>query len=304
LHAFTAPVFGSGKSMLVDLAALLATGNPAPVIAQGRSEEETEKRLGAAFIAGDAVVSLDNCDLALQGNLLCQSLTQQRLNIRVLGQSRNAEVLANAAMFATGNNLTVAGDMTRRVLRCEIDPKMERPELREFAFKPREVLRVERGRYVVAALTILRAYAVAGRPAPGKPLGSFEDWSRLVRDALCWLGEADPCETIDTTRSDDPERAQLASLLHHWSEVIGEQRVTTKEIIAATAGSDKVEARAALNDGLLSVAASFVRGGTAVDPRRLGVYLSKNAGRVIDGLLIVKDTVKHGDQLWRLDYQW
>src|SRR5262249_386738 len=46
LHAFTSPVAGSGKSLLVDLAAMLTTGQTAPVIAQGRNEEELEKRLG------------------------------------------------------------------------------------------------------------------------------------------------------------------------------------------------------------------------------------------------------------------
>ena len=49
LHAFTAPVAGSGKSLLVDIAAALTTGQPAPVISQGRTEEELEKRLGAAL---------------------------------------------------------------------------------------------------------------------------------------------------------------------------------------------------------------------------------------------------------------
>ena len=45
LHAFDAPEAGSGKSYLVDLASTIATGEIAPVIAAGRNEEETEKRL-------------------------------------------------------------------------------------------------------------------------------------------------------------------------------------------------------------------------------------------------------------------
>jgi hypothetical protein len=51
LHAFTSPMAGTGKSLLVDIAAILATGRPMPVIAQGHSEEELEKRLGAALLA-------------------------------------------------------------------------------------------------------------------------------------------------------------------------------------------------------------------------------------------------------------
>ena len=60
LHAFNAPVAGSGKSLLVDIASMIASGRPAAVIAHGKTEEEMEKRLGAAFIAGDALISIDN----------------------------------------------------------------------------------------------------------------------------------------------------------------------------------------------------------------------------------------------------
>jgi len=45
-----------------------------------------EKRLGAALIAGDQVISIDNCADPLQGVLLCQALTQTNLKIRYLGQ--------------------------------------------------------------------------------------------------------------------------------------------------------------------------------------------------------------------------
>ena len=50
--------------------------------------------------------------------------------IRVLGQSRHVEVPVNATIFATGNNLQIAGDLTRRTLLCTLDARCERPELR------------------------------------------------------------------------------------------------------------------------------------------------------------------------------
>ena len=51
-------------------------------------------------------------------------------------------------------------------------------------------VRRERGRLLVAALTILYAFCRAGRPVPSglKPWGSFEGWSGLVRAALVWAG--------------------------------------------------------------------------------------------------------------------
>jgi hypothetical protein len=79
--------------------------------------------------------------------------------------------------FATGNNLRIAGDMTRRVLLCSIDSGEERPELRAFTFNPLQMAKDNRPKYLAAALTILRAYIVAGKPVKLRPLASFEQWS-------------------------------------------------------------------------------------------------------------------------------
>jgi putative DNA primase/helicase len=48
MHAITAPAFGSGKSYLVDLFCMLATGRCAPVVSPGKTPEEFEKRLDSA----------------------------------------------------------------------------------------------------------------------------------------------------------------------------------------------------------------------------------------------------------------
>ena len=39
-----APTSGTGKSYLFDIAAAISLGQPCPVLAAGRTEEETEKR--------------------------------------------------------------------------------------------------------------------------------------------------------------------------------------------------------------------------------------------------------------------
>ena len=152
LHAFTAPTAGTGKSSLVDMIACSPPGAVMPVIAQGRTEEELEKRLGAALLAGDVAISLDNCEQVLQSSFLCQALTQRQLNIRMLGRSRNVETPVNAVVFATGNNLVFAGDLTRRVLLASLDAKCERPELRSFTVDPIETIRRNRGALVVGGV--------------------------------------------------------------------------------------------------------------------------------------------------------
>src|SRR5207248_9220659 len=99
------------------------------------------------------------------------------------------------------------GDMSRRTLLLRLDPRCERPELREFETPdPRDVALRDRPSLVVAALTIIRAFVNAGCPRERPPLGSFDDWSKLVRDPLLWLGCADPVEAIKIGRASCRER--------------------------------------------------------------------------------------------------
>ena len=185
MFGFTAPVAGSGKGLLVDMVSMLASGMPLPVLNQGKDEEETEKRIGAALLAGDPIVSLDNCTQPIDGATLCSAFTQQEMKVRVLGQSKNVSVPTNATFFATGNNLIISGDVTRRALVCGINPGVERPELLKFDNDVLEDARRERGTLVMAALAIMRAYLVAGQPSvKALQFGSFDEWTRRVRDAL------------------------------------------------------------------------------------------------------------------------
>lgn len=92
LHATTAPVAGSGKSYIIDLASAISTGERAPVIAAGRNEEETEKRLGAALLNGQAIVSIDNVNGQLGGDALCQMIERPVVSVRPLGVSKLVKI--------------------------------------------------------------------------------------------------------------------------------------------------------------------------------------------------------------------
>ncbi|WP_096700144.1 PriCT-2 domain-containing protein [Magnetospirillum sp. 15-1] len=302
LHGFNAPTAGSGKSLLVDIASMIASGRPAAVIAQGKTEEEMEKRLGATLIAGDPLISIDNCEIGLGGELLCQVLTQPMLKVRLLGKSLNIEVPSTAMVFATGNNLTVVGDMTRRAIRCTLDAGVERPELREFDRDPVATVTATRGDYVAAALTILRAFHLAGRPQQTTPLGSFTEWSRWVRDGLIWLGEADPCATMEEVRGADPKLEALTTVIEQWHTHLGSRRVSVKEVIdVATDQAPGLYTRGdfinpEFREALLAVAGD----GGAINGRRLGKWLSANQGRIVNTMRIVPDGIISGISRWRL----
>jgi hypothetical protein len=302
LHGFNAPTAGSGKSMLVDLASLIATARPAPVIAQGKSEEEMEKRLGAALIAGDVLIAIDNCEEPLGGELICQTLTQTSLKVRILGKSLNAEVPSNAAIFATGNNLTFEGDMTRRAIRATLDAGVERPELRAFDRDPVATVTAQRGDYVTAGLTILRAFHIAGRPEMRAPLGSFTDWSRWVRDALIWLGEADPCDTMEGMRGADPKLEALAAVVEEWRSIIGFTPFTVREIIERASDQrpqlcGRTEfVNPEFREALLRVAGA----GGAINGAQLGRWLSAHQNRIVAGHKIIAVGTSSNRVRWQL----
>lgn len=285
LHALTAPVAGSGKSKLVDIASMIATGRPAGVISQGASAEEFEKQLGSVLLAADPIIAIDNCETALGGELLCQCLTQTTVQPRILGESRTPKTSTGAFITATGNNLVLIGDLTRRAILCRLDAKCERPELRTFDRDPVAHAKAKRPAFVVAVLTILHAFNVAGRPVKPAPLGSFEEWSGLIRGALLWLGCADPVDSMEAVRESDPRLRDLANAVEQWRTVIGAERVTVAEVIKRATEREQSShgeqgfSNPDFREALLAVAGA----GGAINSRRLGAWLSGVEGRIVDG---------------------
>jgi hypothetical protein len=290
LFAYTAPAAGTGKSLLADIASVLAIGRVMPVIAQGRTEEEFEKRLGATLLAGDVCISVDNCEAPLSGTLLCQALTQTEVDIRVLGLSKNVRCATNITIFATGNNLVIAGDLTRRCLLSSLDAGVERPELREFAIDVVEEAGKRRAELVVAGLTILRAWQVAragGERVKVAPFGSFAGWSHRIREALVWLGEKDPCDTIKKVRENDPQRNLLEMVVTQWRQILGTTKAfTAQEVIALAMNVQDFYAA-------LTAVAPAPRGGI-ISAIALGRYLKRVQGKIVSGYAVLEAGIHNG----------
>lgn len=278
LHAFSAPSAGSGKTMLGDMASIIATGREAGVIGQSATTEEFEKTLGSMLLRGESVIMIDNCEHPLRGEMLCRVLTQPLVRVRILGESKVPEVTTDSLVIATGNNLVLEEDVVRRVLRATIDPGCEDPESRSFAFNPVDRAKGRRAAFAVALLTVLRAYAVAGWPGQGlTPLGGFEGWSNWVRSALVWLDEADPVAVMSKQRADDPKRQNLTALLTSWNLDIGSHYTTLRTAIEQ-ASSGKEE--------LYSALSAIAGGPGGIDIRRLGNYLRSVVGRPSGGFVL------------------
>jgi putative DNA primase/helicase len=293
MHAYRASTAGTGKSFLVDVASVIATGRPCPVATVAKSEEETEKRLAGLLLAAFPIICLDNVNGELGGDLLCQAIERPIVQIRPLGTSDVIEIESRASVFATGNALRVRGDMTRRTLVANLDAKVERPELRTFDFDPVEMVLGDRARYIGAALTIVLAHTQAGFPVDPAPLASFQDWSRYVRAALLWLGCADPCASMEDAREDDPELSELRELLDAWSNELGtDGSFTIAEIVEMSAERFQTDDEG--NQGPLKrprmreLIVRLSSGRSGIDSRRVGASFRAKEGRIVMGLRLLK----------------
>lgn len=279
MHVMSAPTAGSGKTFLVDLCCAILTGNRSPVITVGKTEDETEKRLGSELLEGGPIITLDNVNGQLYGDILCQAVERPMLRIRILGQSKTVQIENKCTIFATGNNISIVDDMTRRSVMCLLDPNMERPELRQFKTNPYQEIINNRGNYIADAITIIRAYILAGSPERLPRLASFEEWSDTVRSALVWLGQEDPIKSMESTRQEDTRLSSAKALVAAWYEILVSQKKTASELVEMSLDGDKVEFQSALRD--------FVSPKSGpVNSQNLGARLRSVKGKVLDGLKI------------------
>ncbi len=232
MHVFDSPTAGTGKSKICDTVSVLATGCNAAAMSQGKSAEEDEKRLSVALHYGDPVVLIDNCDLPISGDFLCSCLTQETVQARILGLSERRITPVTCTFLASGNNVTTAGDMSRRVIISRIDAGCERPDERKFDFDPVQEARRDRAKMVIAGLVVLKAYHNAGRPRPAnlKPLGSFEDWDAWIRGAIIWIGEPDPCDTREQVLEGDAMKNDLIEVMDLWERAFGDNGVMVSKV--------------------------------------------------------------------------
>lgn len=297
-----AHMVGSGKSYLCELMTAFATPQRGTPTTFPADDEECRKLLLAELLRAPAVVEFDN----LTGDLvahksLCTALTSEFISGRILGISKTATVGTRALFLSSGNNVGPVQDMTRRCITIRLSPQVEVPAARSFR-RPdlvRDVLR-ERGRYVSAALTIIRAWIVAGRPKTEcRSLASYGEWSELCRQPLLWLGCVDPTASVFEAMTEDPDRETLSRLLDAWFAVFGKTEAMVRDIVrtAHTFDDEHAELREVLRD------IADDRG--EINRRKLGWWIRRHAGRIVDGRRIVRargsQDGKGSAERWRVE---
>jgi hypothetical protein len=296
-----APVAGSGKTLLAHIPAWVAAGTGPHLRIAAENQSDENKSLFSVVLENPSVLVIDKVERPLKSEMLCAMLTGQTLSERILGLSKSVSVPTNITLLITGNNVTVRGDLRRRLLTCRIKPGVEHPERRRFTGPPlKEWIIEHRAELAVALLTLVRAYLAASEPRPegAAEFGSFEAWSRLVRYPLTHAGYADPCGTLAAVQKSDPDTRTLCALLRAWRDTFGDRAATAKAAVetAGGAATGRVTGGTALSEALTPFTGKDGR----VNTRQLGNYLSAQRERIEGGLFIEEAGSRQGVVLWRV----
>jgi putative DNA primase/helicase len=142
----------------------------------------------------------------------------------------------------------------------------------------------DRGKYIAAALTIVRAYIAADKPDKFIPLASYAAWSDLVRSSLVWLGNADPVVSMQEARDNDPVVTTLHAALEAWRAAFGDVAKTTSEVAAKLFGFDPATPEGKILLDLREALAPVASVRNLIDAVKLRYWLRKSKGRPVGDL--------------------
>jgi hypothetical protein len=301
LFAWRAPTPGTGKTLGADVVAHIGTGHPAARTALSPKDDELRKAILAVAMEGLSCVLLDNLDGPLGSSALAAALTATSWRDRLLGVSRTVEAPLTTMWQSSGNNTVFRGDLGRRVVPIDLDAHVEHPEDRGGWRYPDLLrwVREHRAELLVAALTILRGYHVAGRPAHrcGPRKGSFEGWDDLIRGAVVWAEFGDPLAgTERIRREDDSDVAALRHALEQWGEAFLDQPTTAAEAVAAAI--QKADPKGANNPSLRDALHALAPRRDKLDAVSLGYALRRVRGRIVSGRSFEAVGEERGGRTW------
>lgn len=292
LHLLDAPVEGTGKTLLAMVIALINTGRTAESIAEGDSDEEWRKRITALLVEGTSFILLDNINRVLESGALASALTARVWRDRLLGFTKTACLPNNAVWMASGNNTLLSRELIRRTILCRLDAHVDTPWERKQFRHPNLLawVREQRGRLIAAALTLCRAWIVAGKPKGTQTLGMYESWVEVmggILDVAGVPGLLANAEEFRGARADNTD--EVRPFLTAWYERHGVNRVGAADLLKLATDYQLLD----------SVIGDMGEAGQRV---ALGKALKKMVDRVVSGFVIHSAGLDHkGRQSYRLE---
>lgn len=190
---------GSGKGLLCDLVARLATGQRAQRLRQSTGNADQRLQVIHTARRGAPLVVLDSLTRPLGNEKLDQALTATEWRVRLQGASTVSTLPLRTVWWGTSQapRFESKRDTERRTIIIQLGQAVQDFSTRKSLslITPSEYVTAHRDQLEEDARAILDGWAMvrgAGASADLPPLGEYETWSQTVRGALAWVGLPDP----------------------------------------------------------------------------------------------------------------
>ncbi len=206
-HAFDEPVPlflidknvpGIGGTLLYQITSTIATGTDQRLSFHQLNEDEASRLVTSVVQRGYQLAVFDDLYRPFGNHTLARVLSSTHWSTRLL-YSQNVAIYPLLTVFwASGNNVQLTSDVSRRVLpiRLKWAPSREGelPNLLGSLTNLHRYAAIGRAEYVQAVMTLVQAFIQSGaaRTIEIPAWGSYSAWSNSVRKLIVWLGLPDP----------------------------------------------------------------------------------------------------------------
>ena len=230
---------GAGKTLSATVCGAVVLGRAPAVRPYTADDDEMKKTLGAIALQAPPIALFDNIRDHIQGGALEQVITTpDSYAPRILGVSNAPELPWRTTLYLTANGVTLSGDLAQRAICIRLT---RAPGSDDRVFDVPELLRTtltRRPELLRAALTILRAHVVAGRPKAGRIHDRFPVWSRIISAAITWASGHDP--SLARPHRDAVLDNNLGSvLIANWHAALQESSLTLSALRDRLAVADR-----------------------------------------------------------------
>lgn len=245
LHLIEAPTQGTGKSLLAEICAgvFLPPGKKVPTETLAREDIDVSKKITSILLEARPFIFYDNVSHFITSDSLAKALTSPTWSDRILGGNTAVDIPIRNTWLMTSNNASYDRDFPRRISLTRLDLSttneandvVEKPETRT-GFKHasiKEWAEENKGELIWAVLTIVNSWVARGRqPWSGRPLGSFENWSRVIGGILENIKIDGFLENRDRlVAGDDDDRDAEIDFVEMWWNHHGNEKIKPADLI-------------------------------------------------------------------------
>ena len=191
IHVVHSPLERTGKTKLIEeVLGGVILGRPTPAMQFSASEEERDKRILALLTRAENIIHLDNLRNYIDSASLASLTTGTTYMGRILSRSEMVTAQNNLTIAASGNNVKMTGELSKRCVSIQLMPVSDHPENRTDYEHPdlRSYVTAVRGSVLGCLLGMIENWRAKNQPAYSSTLGGFEKWSHVIGGILAVNG--------------------------------------------------------------------------------------------------------------------